>query len=229
MDRRQLLSGWPSWPLRRGAGRALAKDPIFIGDMHSHLFFFGGAIAAPKPLASEMAAGRRHARRLVAGRRSAVAAADGAGASSRRACRSRARRGQWFEDDLARIKQHIAEQNLKIVLTPGRRRPRAQGRAARRARGRGRDLRRGRSRAAARPPTIWACGTYSSCTTSRTRSATSRPSSPQHNGLTDVRQEGRGGVQPARHPGRSRPLHGRGGDAGAGASPRRRWCGRTAR
>src|SRR5665647_2483050 len=26
--------------------------------------------------------------------------------------------GAWFEDDLNRIKQHIAEQNLKIALTP---------------------------------------------------------------------------------------------------------------
>ena len=31
--------------------------------------------------------------------------------------------GAWFEDDLARIKGHIADQGLKIALTPRGRRP----------------------------------------------------------------------------------------------------------
>ena len=66
-----------------------------------------------------------------------------------------------------------------------RRRPRVAGRAARRACGRRRHLRRTiPSRWSA--PTSSACAAYSSCTTSRTRSATFRPRAPQHDGLTEL-------------------------------------------
>ena len=41
MDRRQLLIAGLASPLGVGAVRRAAADPIYIGDMHSHLFFFG--------------------------------------------------------------------------------------------------------------------------------------------------------------------------------------------
>jgi membrane dipeptidase len=117
MDRRQLLKAGLAWPFALASG-AYAREPIYIGDMHFHLFFPPGPNSDRlKPLASKMADGkatlvawslvgdllwmRPTARGL---KQSGVPQAGEAVA--------------WFQRDLARIKAYIAEQNLKIVRTP---------------------------------------------------------------------------------------------------------------
>jgi membrane dipeptidase len=113
MDRRQLLKGGLAWPLVL-AGKAFAKDPIFIADMHFHLFFFGANSAALKPLARSMAAGSatlaawslvgdlKWLRPTPRGLQQNGAPKPGATLA-------------WFDEELARIKTHIADQNLKIA------------------------------------------------------------------------------------------------------------------
>lgn len=116
MNRRQLLAAGLSWPLFPCA-RALAKDPIHMADMHSHLFFFGAHAAASNPLAKSMAAGGATliAWSLVGDLLWLRPTAQGLkqkGVPKPGAART------WFEQELARMKQHIAEQGLKIVRTP---------------------------------------------------------------------------------------------------------------
>ena len=58
MDRRHLLKAGLAWPLAFASG-ALAKDPIFIADMHFHMFFPPGPNSERlKPLARRMADGK---------------------------------------------------------------------------------------------------------------------------------------------------------------------------
>lgn len=118
IDRRQFVLGAlaASCAAVEPAGAEHAA-PVFIGDMHSHLFFFGNNTPAKKPLGRSMAAGNAT---LVAW--SLVGDVPwlritGKGIKQK----GQPRRGEaiaWFEDDLARIKQHIADENLKLALTP---------------------------------------------------------------------------------------------------------------
>jgi membrane dipeptidase len=117
MDRRQLLKAGLAWPFALASG-AFAKDPIFIADMHFHLFFPPGPNSASlKPLASKMADGKAT---LVAW------SLVGDLLWMRPTARGLKQSGvpeagetlAWFQHDLARIKAYIAEQNLKIVRTP---------------------------------------------------------------------------------------------------------------
>ena len=117
MDRRQLLKAGLAWPFAFASG-AFAKDPIFIADMHFHLFFPPGPNSASlKPLASKMADGKAT---LVAW------SLVGDLLWMRPTARGLKQTGvpeagetlAWFQRDLARIKAYIAEQNLKIVRTP---------------------------------------------------------------------------------------------------------------
>ena len=50
MDRRQLLKAGLALPFTL-AGNAVAKDPVYIGDMHYHLLFIGPHPASSQPLA----------------------------------------------------------------------------------------------------------------------------------------------------------------------------------
>jgi|RhiMethySRZTD1v2_1073278.scaffolds.fasta_scaffold12611_3 membrane dipeptidase len=118
MDRRQLIKAGLALPLAGvGARAAPAKTPIYIGDMHYHLFFQGRAPAASNPLARNMAEGNAT---LVAW--SLVGDLLWMGASPRGFVqKSVPKPGEpeaWFKRELARIKNHLAEQNLKIALTP---------------------------------------------------------------------------------------------------------------
>lgn len=99
---------------------AKANDaaPVYIGDMHSHLFFFGvGASPEKKPLGPTMAAGNAT---LVAW--SLVGDVPwlritGQGIKQN----GQPKRGEaiaWFESDIARIKEHLEQQKLKLALTP---------------------------------------------------------------------------------------------------------------
>jgi membrane dipeptidase len=116
MDRRQLLKAGLGLPFVL-AGSARAKVPIFIGDMHYHLFFQGRSPAASNPLAQNMAAGNAT---LVAW--SLVGDLPWMGLSSRGFTqKSVPKAGEpvsWLQRELARVKAHLAEQNLKIVKGP---------------------------------------------------------------------------------------------------------------
>src|SRR5262245_64406274 len=117
MDRRHFLKAGLAWPLTLGSG-ALAKDPIYIADMHFHIFFPPGPDSERlKPLARRMADGKATlvAWSLVGDlpwmqptprglKQKGVPKAGETVAS--------------FQRDLARIKAYLAEQNLKIVRTP---------------------------------------------------------------------------------------------------------------
>ncbi len=121
MDRRQLLKAGLAWPFAFAGdalvGSAFAKDPIFIGDMHFHLFFMGPSPAASRPLGKNMAGGNAT---LVAW--SLVGDLLWMGVTPRgfkqKSVPKPDETVSWFQRELARIKAHIAEQNLKIVRTP---------------------------------------------------------------------------------------------------------------
>jgi membrane dipeptidase len=121
MDRRQFLRTGLASPLALTplafTARAFAADPIFIADMHAHLFFAGSNTAASKPLARTMAGGQ-----------ATLVAWSLVGdllwmEPTQRGYRQKAepKPGEpfaWFKRELARIKAHLAEQKLKIVRTP---------------------------------------------------------------------------------------------------------------
>src|SRR5581483_5646936 len=116
MDRRQLLKAGLGLPFVL-AGSARAEVPIFIGDMHYHLFFQGRNPAASNPLARNMAGGNAT---LVAW--SLVGDLPWMGLSARGFTqKSVPKAGEpvsWLQRELARVKAHLAEQNLKIVKGP---------------------------------------------------------------------------------------------------------------
>lgn len=115
MDRRQLVKAGLALPLAYATG-ALAKDPIFIGDMHAHFFFDKQGSMRSPPLAGAMTAGNAT---LVAW--SLVGDLLWMGLTPRGfAQKAVPKTGEtlgWFERELVRIKKHAAEQNLKIVKT----------------------------------------------------------------------------------------------------------------
>ena len=116
MDRRSFLLAGLAAPFALSSF-ALAGDEIYLADMHFHLFFFGGHTPKTNPLAATMAAGnvKLLAWSLVGDvpwiRPSAQGLKQIADPKPGEAL-------DWFEKDIARIKAHLAEQNLKIVLTP---------------------------------------------------------------------------------------------------------------
>jgi membrane dipeptidase len=116
MDRRQLLKAGLALPfIAAGTGGATAQEPIYIGDMHYHLFFQGRNPASANPLGKTMADGRAT---LVAW--SLVGDLPWMGTSPRGFVQKSVPKPgdtvSWFKRELARIKAHIAEQNLKIAL-----------------------------------------------------------------------------------------------------------------
>lgn len=119
IDRRQFVQGAVAVSCTlTSPARAEGGAPVFIGDMHSHLFFFGmGASPDKRPLGPTMAAGNAT---LVAW--SLVGDVPwlritGQGIKEK----GQPKRGEaiaWFDSDVSRIKQHLSEQNLKLALTP---------------------------------------------------------------------------------------------------------------
>jgi membrane dipeptidase len=119
MNRRTVLSGLLTAGVIGGSRGAQAEgaSPVPIGDMHAHLFFVGPKPADQQPLALNMAGGgaslvswslvgdQPWIRRTERGLRQSGNPKGGAAT-------------KWFEKELARVKAHIAEQNLKVALTP---------------------------------------------------------------------------------------------------------------
>ncbi len=120
MDRRQLLIGGLSAPLAASsATRLLAEGtaPVFIGDMHYHLFFFGKNPAPSNPLRRMMAKGNAT---LVSwslvGDVPWLRLAKG-GFAQKGLPKNAQEPVTWFDEELARIKAHLDSQQLKIART----------------------------------------------------------------------------------------------------------------
>lgn len=119
IDRRQFMHGALAASCAPAVGaQAAGTSPVYIGDMHSHLFFFGMGVSPEKrPLGPTMAAGNAT---LVAW--SLVGDVPwlritGQGIKQK----GQPQRGEaiaWFENDLTRIKAHLDSQGLKLALTP---------------------------------------------------------------------------------------------------------------
>jgi membrane dipeptidase len=117
MNRRQLIKAGLTLPFALAGGvGARAADPIFIGDMHYHLFFKGRNPADSNPLARTMARGNAT---LVAWSVVGDLLWMGTGPRGFRQ-KSEPKPGEtvtWFRAELERAKAHIAEQGLKIAKT----------------------------------------------------------------------------------------------------------------
>jgi membrane dipeptidase len=116
MDRRQLLKAGLALPFAF-TGSALAKDPIYIADMHYHLLFVGPNPASSSPLGRNMAGGKATlvAWSLVGDLPWMTVTPHG---FKQKSAPKAGETVTWFQAELARVKAHIAEQNLKIVKTP---------------------------------------------------------------------------------------------------------------
>jgi membrane dipeptidase len=116
MNRRQLLKAGLALPFA-GVGSAWAKDPIYIGDMHSHLLFIGPNPASSSPLGPNMAGGNATlvAWSLVGDLPWMTTTPRG---FKQKGVPKAGETVGWFQKELERIKAHIAEQKLKIVRTP---------------------------------------------------------------------------------------------------------------
>jgi len=116
MDRRSFLLAGLAAPFAYSR-LARAGDEIYLADMHFHLFFFGDNTPAKHPLASTMAAGNV---KLLAW--SLVGDVPWIRPSSKGLKQVGVPKPgealDWFHKDIALIKAHLAEQNLKIVLSP---------------------------------------------------------------------------------------------------------------
>jgi membrane dipeptidase len=113
MDRRQFVAVALASPLLL-APHARAQSPVFIADMHFHSFF-GESKYNARPLAQTLAASRAT---LVAW--SLVGDLLWLDARTYRQ-KSVPKPGEalgWFQRELGRIKDHVAQQNLRIVRTP---------------------------------------------------------------------------------------------------------------
>lgn len=120
MDRRQLLIGGLATPLAATAAtRALAEatTAYYVGDMHYHLFFFGKNPAQSNPLRRMMARGNAT---LVSwslvGDVPWLKLAKG-GFAQKGLPKNAKEPVTWFDEELARIKKHLDEQQLKVVRT----------------------------------------------------------------------------------------------------------------
>jgi membrane dipeptidase len=117
MDRRRFLKAGLAWPLAFASG-AQAKEPIYIADMHFHIFFPPGPNSdSLKPLARRMADGKATlvAWSLVGDLLWMQPTPRGL---KQKSVPKAGETLAWFQRDLARIKAYLAEQNLKIVRTP---------------------------------------------------------------------------------------------------------------
>lgn len=119
MDRRQLLIGGLATPLAASAATSVLAEGsnFYIGDMHYHLFFFGKNPAQSNPLRRMMARGNAT---LVSwslvGDVPWLKLAKG-GFAQKGLPTNPQEPVTWFDQELARIMQHLEAQKLKIVRT----------------------------------------------------------------------------------------------------------------
>jgi len=115
IDRRRFVMAALAAPFA-SSPRAWAAEPVFIGDMHFHLFFVGPRPARTQPLGANMAAGKAT---LVAwslvGDQPWLTIAPGGFKQSGTPKRKSA--VAWFHEELGRITDHIAAEGLKVVRT----------------------------------------------------------------------------------------------------------------
>jgi membrane dipeptidase len=115
VSRRQFVVAGLAAPFAL-ARRAMAAAPIYIGDMHFHLFFVGPRPAGTQPLGRNMAGGQAT---LVAwalvGDQPWLAIAPGGFKQSGTPDGKKA--VAWLHEELARITDHIAAQELTVVRT----------------------------------------------------------------------------------------------------------------
>ena len=115
-DRRRLLQAGLALPLALRAEAAAAVEPIYIGDMHFHSFF-GNSVYHSRPVGKAMADGRAT---LIAWTMTGdvLWIEPGPRGYIQKAVPKPGETFGFFQRELARIKAHLAEQNLKIVRTP---------------------------------------------------------------------------------------------------------------
>ena len=117
LNRRHVMAGMLATPML-AAGRLAAQSPVFIADMHYHLFFVGKRPASTQPLAANMARGRATlvSWSLVGDMPWLSPAAGGFKPHGRP---DKGEAVSWLGEELRRVKAHLADQDLKVVLAAG--------------------------------------------------------------------------------------------------------------
>lgn len=114
MDRRQVIFGGLAALTALGAR---AREPVFIGDMHFHLFFTGKSGAPPRPLRAAMEdGGATLVSWSLVGDLPWLRAASGG--FKQKGDPKRGEAAKWFREELGRVTAHIAGQKLKIARSP---------------------------------------------------------------------------------------------------------------
>jgi membrane dipeptidase len=113
MDRREFLGCAFASPFLRGR-RAAAQAPIFTGDMHFHSFFAESKYHS-RPLAQTLAAGSTT---LVAWSLVGDVLWFDVKTYKQKSVPKPGEALGWFQRELGRIKEHLAQQKLKILRTP---------------------------------------------------------------------------------------------------------------
>jgi membrane dipeptidase len=116
INRRQFVAAAAAVPLSSSMA-GVADEPIYIGDMHFHLFFIGPKPAASQPLARNMASGGAT---LVSW--SLVGDVPwlqvAPGGFKPKGAPKPGEAIAWFRQEMDRVQGHIAGQRLKIARTP---------------------------------------------------------------------------------------------------------------
>lgn len=117
MDRRQLLFGSLAAPLAFTRAAVAGDQSTFIADMHFHSFFFLPDNTQLRPLARSMADGN-----VTLASWALVGDVPWLRPTKRgfqqKGTPKPGETAKWFQQELDRIKKHLASQNLKIVQTP---------------------------------------------------------------------------------------------------------------
>jgi membrane dipeptidase len=116
MDRRQLLLGFLAVPLTYARPGFAGEQSTFIADMHFHSFFFRPDATQLRPLAKAMADGN-----VTLASWSLVGDVPWLRPTKRgfqqKGTPKQGETLRWFQQELDRIKKHLASQNLRIVRT----------------------------------------------------------------------------------------------------------------
>jgi membrane dipeptidase len=113
MDRREFLACALASPFMLG-GRAVAQAPILTGDMHFHSFFAESKYHS-RPLAPALAAGNTT---LVAWSLVGDLLWFDVKTYKQKSVPKPGEALGWFQRELGRIKEHVAQQKLKILRAP---------------------------------------------------------------------------------------------------------------